>query len=141
MDIKKLQCFQHIKWNPSKRDLRQFGFTALAGLAIIGTVVLLRAGHVTTAVLALWLTGAVLCILSLMPVAGRAAYFLVNVPAGILGFCISRIGLTLIFFMVFLPIGYALRLMGRDSLQMRRDSRGWLPVSIDRSASSFYRQF
>ena len=46
-----------------------------------------------------------------------------------LGFCVGRVFgtlfLLLLFFVVLLPLGLALRLFGKDLLQMRK----WLPVA------------
>jgi len=54
--------------------------------------------------------------------------------ANVLGYINSRILLTLIFYGLFMPYGFVLRLIGRDPLQRRGESKDsyWTPREVTR---------
>lgn len=49
--------------------------------------------------------------------------------SAVLGWINSRIILTVVFLLIFTPVGLAMRLLGRDALRLRRTTRltGWEP--------------
>ena len=141
MDIRHLQCFTHIRWNPSRRDLRTFGVTMLVGFAVLGAIAAFRSGGVTGTAKTLWALGAALALTSVIPGVGRAAYFLVNLPAAIIGFCMSRVALAIMFFLVVTPVGAILRVFGKDLLQRKPASGGWVALDSNNEASRYYQQF
>ena len=138
-----LPCFQHIQWYPDRDELRRFAFWMLGGFALLGLVGVWRTGAVGMGPCIMWGLGVVLALSTLVPGLGRAAYLGVYLVSGILGYIVSRIVLALIFCLVFVPIGLALRVRGRDILQRGRPAAAsmWLPHHQRQDPNSYYRQF
>lgn len=131
-----------INWNPGPRQLRQFGWVALAALPALGwlwsggrwTVVLpLAAAGGATAGLGLWAPR------RLKPL--FVAVSLVTLPVGLV---VAELTTVLLFFGVFVPLGLLMRLFRRDSLQRRlapdADSY-WQPKSQPAGIAGYFRQW
>ena len=141
MHLKQLPCFRHLSWRPSPKELRQFGMAMLCGFAILGLITLARTRTFNTQVAILWTVGALLAILSRIPGLNRIAYLTVNLPTSALGYLVSRVALTLVFFLVFVPIGQFLKWTGKDLLQIKGGSSTWVPVEDKTDASTYSHQF
>lgn len=143
MRIAQLRPFQHLEWHPGRGELRRFAVGMLVGFALVGALAAVRRHGVGTASLVFWGLGVALALGALVPGLGRAVYLAVYLPTSVVGFVVSHIVLTLIFFLVFTPLAVTLRLMGHDLLRLRPGRQGaqWLPRSGDRSRDSYYRQF
>ena len=143
MELKKLSCFQHVQWDPDRKELLKFARAMIVGFAVIGLLVAWRRHELVTSTFVLWSIGAALAAISLVPVLGKFAYLAVYVPTGIVGFVVSRVILTIIFFLFFVPLGILLKLNGKDLLHSRRNTGGteWIAHSGARDRKSFYRQF
>jgi hypothetical protein len=138
-----LPCFQHVRWNPDRSELRRFALWMLGGFAVLGLIAVWRTGTVGVGPSILWGLGLALAIGAMVPGLGRVAYLAVYLTSGVIGYVVSRIVLALIFYLVFLPIGFALRARGRDILQRRRPAQAsmWLPHHQRQDPGSYYRQF
>ncbi len=55
-----------------------------------------------------------MAIAAVVPVLGKMAYLVVYMATGIIGFVVSRIILTVVFFLLFTPLGFLLKLTGKD---------------------------
>lgn len=143
MKLTALPFFQHVNWRPDARELRRFALAMLIGFAVLGLLATWRAGEVTTTSIILWSIGAFLALAAFVPGLGRAAYLAVYLPTSIIGYVVSNVILTLMFFLVITPLGILLRLMGKDFLQQRRqkEKTRWMPVKGGKSEDSYYRQF
>lgn len=141
MQLKQLPCFRHLSWRPSPKELREFGLAMLCGFAILGLIALARNRAFTPAVAILWTAGATLAVLSWIPGAGRIAYIAVNLPTSAFGYLLSRVALSLIFFLVFVPIGRFLKWKGKDPLQLKGRSSTWVPVEDKKDAANYSHQF
>jgi hypothetical protein len=143
MKFTELPCFQHVQWRPDRAELRRFAVAMSVGFAVIGLIVAWRAQAFGKWTFFYWGIGAALAIAALVPGLGRAAYLCVYVPTSAIGYVVSHIVLTLIFYLVFVPIGLLLRLMGKDLLQMRaaRGQTKWRRVEEVKDANRYYRQF
>ena len=143
MNLKGLPCFQHVQWNPGPTELRSFARAMLIGFAVIGLLAAWRQDGFGTVTYTLWGSGAILAVAALMPVVGKFAHLLVYVVTGILGFVISRIILTAVFFLLFTPLGLLLKALGKDFLHTRRSSSGteWIAHAPMSDRQSFYRRF
>lgn len=142
MDITALPFFQHVKWRPDAKELRRFAVAMLIGFGLLGLLSAWRAGGVGTGSTVLWRIGAVLAVAALVPGLGRIAYLAVYLPTSIIGYVVSHVILTIMFFFVITPLGIMLRLMGKDPLGQRRPKRaGWTPVNGVKGEDSYYRQF
>ena len=140
MNIKALPFFQHIKWRPDARELRRFAIAMLIGFFVLGALAAWRAGGIGTGSIVLWGIGAFLAIAAFVPGVGRIAYLAVYLPTSIIGYVVSHVMLTLMFFLVITPLAIILRLLGKDVLQQRNKS-GWMPVKEIKNEESYYRQF
>jgi hypothetical protein len=130
-----------INWQPTDRQLRQFGLIAAFALPLIG-----------------WLWGASVLLVSLLasgglviavagmayPRAVRPLFLGLTIVASPIGIVVSELTMLLMFFGLFLPIGLVFRLIKRDALQLKFDRRSqsyWQPKQPPGGAGSYYRQF
>ena len=143
MKIETLPFFRHVKWHPDARELRRFAIAMLIGFSLLGLLSAWRAKEIGTTPIVLWSIGVFLAVAAFVPRLGRVAYLGVYLPTSIIGYVVSNIILTLMFFFVITPLGIILRLMGKDLLQERRqkDKTHWNPVNAVKSEDSYYRQF
>ena len=141
--VSALPCFHHVHWHPDRAELRRFAWWMLGGFAILGGMAAWRMGAVGVAPLVVWGLGAALAASTLVPHLGRAAYLAVYLTSGVIGYVVSRVVLTAIFYLVFTPIGVALRVSQRDLLGARRPQGGstWIRHQQRGTADSYYRQF
>jgi hypothetical protein len=141
--VASLPFFQHIKWHPDARELRRFAIAMLIGFAVLGLLSAWRAGGIGTTSIVLWSAGVFLALAAFVPGLGRLAYLAVYLPSSIIGYIVSSVLLTVMFFLVITPMGIILRLMGKDPLQERRQKNKthWNPVKASKSEDSYYRQF
>jgi preprotein translocase subunit Sss1 len=143
MNVKDLPCFQHVKWDPSRTELFTFSRAMLIGFALIGLLVAWRQDGFGTATFTLWGIGAALAVAGFVPVVGKFAYLAIYVLTGIIGYAISRVILTGIFFLLFTPLGLLLKVMGKDFLRARPHASGteWIAHARVSDRQSFYRRF
>jgi hypothetical protein len=143
MKIRQLACFQHVKWDPDRHELRRFARSMLVGFALIGLVRVLFRHHIEMSTLVLWSLGLVLAVGAMLSRLGRVTYLAVYLPTSLIGYGVSQTILTLLFFLVFAPLGLVLRLLGKDLLGL--EGRGlrsnWTSHPAVRDAESYYRQF
>jgi hypothetical protein len=143
VNITDLPFFKHIKWRPDARELRRFAVAMLIGFSLLGLFSVWRAGEITTASIVLWGIGVFLAVAAFVPRLGRLAYLGVYLPTSVIGYVVSQVILTLMFFLVITPLGIILRLMRKDVLQQRRrrQKTHWTLVKSSRTDDSYYRQF
>jgi hypothetical protein len=143
MKLKALPFFQHVKWQPDAAELRRFAIAMLIGFFVLGLLSVWRTRGIHTGSIVLWSIGAVLALAAFVPKLGRIAYLAVYLPTSIIGYVVSNVMLTLMFFLVITPLGIILKLMGKDVLQQRRQERKtqWTPIKETKNEDSYYRQF
>lgn len=135
-----------MNWNPSDRQLRQFGLIGLVALPLIGwlwfgesaTAVNLTAVVVSTAIGVVLAGLGLLCPGVLKPV--FVALMLIAIPIGTV---ISEVALGLVFFGLFVPLGLVFRLIGRDVLDLKFDPEAttyWRPKKGPTDAAGYLRQ-
>lgn len=120
----------------SKKALRSFGWLVGGVLLLIALVVWWRHDWMfTTPVYWLGGIGGALVILgSGVPVALRPLYHVWMALALVLGFVMTRVLLTLVFFLLITPIGLVRRLLGKDPLRQQPDADTpsyWIPKTYD----------
>ena len=107
--------------DPSVRALRRFGLVVGGVLLAIGGVLLWRRGGGPLA-WGLGGAGALLVVLGVaVPVALRPVRTVWMAVAFALGFVMTRVLLTVVFALTVVPIGLALRVLGKDPLHRRPD--------------------
>jgi hypothetical protein len=114
-----------INWQPSSAELRRWGITVCAALAVSGSLFQFvdwgpfRAGHA----LAPWLWGFGLFALATAGSGtrlGLPAYWAWMGFVFVVGSVIGTLALATVYFLVVTPLGLAARLAGRDRLALRR---------------------
>ena len=143
MKITTLPFFQHVKWRRDARELRRFAIAMLIGFFVLGVLSAWKVKGIGTGSIVLWSIGVVLAVAAFVPKLGRIAYLAVYLPTSIIGYVVSNVMLTLMFFLVVTPLGIVMKLMGKDVLQQRKPNRKtqWTPVKETRNEDSYYRQF
>lgn len=142
MKLADLQAFQHVNWDPDAKELRSFAVAMLVGFALLGLLAAAKARGFGANSFVLWTVGAILAVASQVPGMGRWAYLAVYVPSSLMGFVISQVLLTVIFVVVFTPIGLVLRLTGKDPLYLRPGKRlHWFTHAERTERRRYYRQY
>ena len=142
-----------IDWNPDAKTLRQFGWIALVGFAFLALIAYME-----------WLIFAFGLGSWRLPLAGGfaavgllAAFFSLVAPRANLpifvgltvlafpiGFVLSYLIMFTLFYLIIAPIGLALRLFGKDpmDLRFRSDlSSYWVDARPARPPESYFRQY
>jgi hypothetical protein len=106
---------------PSARDLNILALIFLVIPGVMGAYLLLWKGAASGYV---WIAaGTVLCLARLITPLFRAIYqFWIGLSV-VIGYFVSRILLTIIFFLVMTPTGLIMRMVGKDPMERERDPR------------------
>jgi len=131
-----------IPWRPSTRMLRQFA----ALWVVFGCILAWRLGAMAGSEAGLTVVALALIIGLpglIWPRTIRRpflAMFLLTFP---IGWVVSHVVLTALYYLVFTPLGLAFRLTGRDALVLRRPARPshWVPRQPAAAADRYFRQF
>lgn len=127
-------------WNPTSRQLRQFGGLCCIALPLLGW--LWSGSSTVTTTLAL-IGGLVAAAAWVYPKAVAPLFvglMLVTTPIGMV---IGELAMFLIYITVFLPIGIFFRVTSRDRLKLKLDRQVtsyWQPKRQPNSVASYYRQ-
>jgi len=134
-----------INWNLGSRELRQFAglwFPAFGG--VIGGIVAWHTGSLPVAV-AVWIATVLLSLAMLVaPGLARPLYVALACLAFPVGWLVSHVLLVMIYYLVFTPIGLAVRLFGRDPLQRKfvpSAKTYWVPHTLDDDRARYFQQF
>ena len=142
-----------LDFRPDSRQLRQFGFIALAAFGLLGALTWWNGGLFGFAfgsaarpvAIGLWALGASSALLSMVwPGGNRALFVLLSVVAFPIGFVVSHVALAVLFFGVLTPVGLLLRLLGRDPLERGFDKERksyWVDLPELTSERDYFRQF
>ena len=128
---------------PSPRTLRQFAVLFLIVFAVMAGLRVWR-GDMGATTTALGVAGVVVGVLGLVrPEAIRYLYTGWMIAAFPIGWTVSRIIVTALFFLVFTPFAVVFKLFGRDALHRRRqEARSyWMPSERAERIESYYGQF
>ena len=109
---------KHIK--AGKKDLRSFG-------VMIGIIFLLIAGFLIykdkeSFQMLLYIAGSFIGLGLLIPILLKPIYILWMAFAIILGWIMTRLILSLLFYVIITPIGVILKIIGKDSLELKKQS-------------------
>ncbi|MFA6091906.1 MAG: SxtJ family membrane protein [Elusimicrobiota bacterium] len=129
-----------IDWEPGARRIKQFGLGLLGFSALLAFMSWRKGATPSAAVL---LAGLGMLTLAL-PRAGRRIYQGWMALVYPIGACVSVLLLALLYFGVITPIGLALRIFGRDALQLRPLSAGesgWAELKLSSDPKHYERLF
>jgi hypothetical protein len=133
-----------INRNPGVRELRSFARIWLpAFVALLGGVLYWRVDQPTAAIL-VWGVGAAVAVAVLANrTVARAVFVALLIVTYPIGLVISTVALAILFYVVFTPLGWGMRVMGRDPLRLRaRGARSdWQPVTQNDDPDRAFRQF
>ena len=141
--------FVKLNWKPNKKELRQFGAVFMGGFLIIGVAKYfwpfpwLISKDQTAG---LWLMGIGAVVGGIGLTGSRIAlpfYWAWLGIAFVLGNVMSRIIISLIYFLLFTPMRLLGNLLGRDKLQLKRPQTDsyWLDISLPKDPKEYERQF
>lgn len=138
---------------PERKQLRQFGFVALAAFGLLGGVILWRGGlfgadfgaRGPAVAYVLWGIGVLSAFFSTVaPEANRPLFVALQVVAFPIGWVLSHVVLAVVFFGILTPVGLVFRLIGRDPLAKRFDSNErsyWVDLPEVSDKKDYFRQF
>jgi hypothetical protein len=111
---------EHDNSGADRSELRKFGITMACGFAAFGTLVLWRGKSFFPY---LYIASAVFLILGLVvPISLKSVHKVWMTLAAAMGWFMTRVILTILFFAVFTPIGAIARLLGKQFLDFRMDA-------------------
>jgi hypothetical protein len=134
-----------INRNPSRRELRLFGFVWLGFFLLV-------AGGVWLKLHSPALTASLACVAVVVPMLGwaassfmRAIYVGMSYIAWPIGFVVSHVLLGAVYYLFLTPIGLIMRATGYDPMRRRFDQKlrsYWIERDTDeRDQRSYFRQF
>jgi hypothetical protein len=133
-----------INRNPDVRELRAFARIWFPLFVVVaGALTWWRADSPGAAV-AVWLGGGALAALILVSTEAARIFFVglmtITYPIGLV---ISTLALAFMFYVVFTPLGFAMRMAGRDALQLKDSSAPsqWTPYAQDDRPERAFRQY
>jgi hypothetical protein len=133
-----------VNWNPSRRDLRQFGAIWCPLFAAAAGVLLYRAGA-RVAAEAIWGAGALVLLTGLAAPGTLKGLFVVWMALAYpIGWAVSHAVLGLTYFGMFTLVGGIMRLVGYDPLARQRRpgaSTYWNEANERARAADYFRQF
>ena len=133
-----------INKNPSRRELMWFGLLFLVFFGIVGALFRWQFGEPRVATI-LWLAAiAVVVIYYILPPIRRPMYLGWMYLALPIGWVISHVLLGAVYYLVFTPIGLALRLLGHDPMLRRFEPQArsyWIEHRPGERNDRYFRQF
>ena len=133
-EIKNIKC--------EKSDLRKFGITIGILLMIIAGILFWKEKESFQLFLTI---GAVLCVFSVViPVILKPIYWIWMIFATILGWIMTRVILSILFYVIITPIGLISRLFGKQFLELKwneKNSTYWNYRSDKLDKRSYEKQF
>ena len=110
-----------INRNPTRKELNQFGFIWLGFLTFFGAIARFKLDAPTVA-LVLWIAAVVVPVIGwTVPAFMRAIFLGMSYLAWPIGFVVSHVILALVYYLVFTPVGLAMRIFGYDPMKRRFD--------------------
>ena len=139
-----------MNWDPSDRQLRQFGFIGLAAFPAIGWFFSGRPSpsswiaEPSTIMISFAVLGLIAGLLAwLRPKLLKFVFIAMTLAAFPIGLVLSEIIILLIYITLFVPVALLFRCIGRDALHRQLD-RGaktyWTPKETPKDAESYFRQ-
>lgn len=146
-------ALHQINFRPGRRDLRRFGFIALAAYGLLGALVYWKkglfglelGGAADPVAFALWGAGLLAAFCSVVrPEGNRPLYVGMSVVTFPLGYVVSHLVLLLFFYGVLTPFGLVFRLVGYDPLRRKFDPEAvtyWGRRDAPDSVERYFRQY
>ena len=133
-----------INWHPSDRELRLFAAVQMVVVTVSAWLLHRRFGWDVAAASLLLASSAWLIAGLIVPQWMRPFFIAWMVAAFPIGWLTSHVVLAIVYFAVITPIGFALRLAGRDTLQRNarpEDTTYWISRPQPPESSRYFRPF
>jgi len=133
-----------INWRPSNKDLRIFAILLMCFGVIVAAMMAFKSGHTSAAAWVLTVTGGLGLLGVGSPRAIYPLYLVWMTLAFPIGWTVSHVMMAIVFYLVLTPIGFIMRLCGRDPMHRRRDRSAttyWTPRTPSRDVKRYFRQF
>ncbi len=131
-----------INKNPSPRELRLFGIAFVVFFAALGAVLYWQVN--ATAGKVAWTSAAVVApLFAFVPPLRRPIYLGWTYLTFPIGWTLTQVLLGSVFYLVVVPVGFLMRLCGRDPLHrgMTGEDSYWTPRAAAASKSRYFKQF
>jgi hypothetical protein len=138
-----MSIYKEINKNPSRRELFNFGAIFLGGMGILGAVNQFYL-HKPAVAETLWMVGAAVFVLALLPVIGRLLYILWMGFGLTIGFFTAPIIMFILYVVVMVPVGLVFKLTKRDTMRRGLDPKAgsyWEEYPRSDDPASYIRQF
>jgi hypothetical protein len=132
-----------INKNPSQKELAWFGVLCVGFFALVGASVLHKTHHLHSAIMVWSLAAMGIFLYFAIPPLRRPIYLAWMYAAYPIGWAMSYVLLTAVFYCVFTPVGLLMRALGRDPLARtfnRSATTYWEPHDPGTSAERYFRQ-
>lgn len=142
-----------IDFDPDERTLRQFGWIALGGFGLLAglawfekLIFAFGLGAAKTPIaLGLLAVGVLAAVIGLVyPKANRFLFVGLAVLAFPIGFVLSYVIMTTLFFLIIGPIGVVMRLLGHDPMNRKLEPEAasyWIPADPMPPRDRYFKQF
>jgi saxitoxin biosynthesis operon SxtJ-like protein len=133
-----------INRHPNARELRTFARIWFPLFVVVAGALTWWRGESPAAAAVVWIVGVVIAALIWASAEAARIFFVgfmtITYPIGLI---VSTIALGFMFYIVFTPLGFFMRLAGRDPLQLksRAAPSNWTPYEQDDSAERAFRQY
>ena len=129
-----------INWNPSSRQLRQFGVACVLALPLIGWLWGLAGQTIGILVV----IGCLLCVIGFaFPSLLKPVFVGLTVLVAPIGIVVGELTMLIIYYGVFLPMSIVFKILNRDALQLKiqLDRKSyWQSKKKPSSVASYFRQ-
>lgn len=142
-----------IQWHPDRKTLRLFGLISLVAFPLLGLMAYYRVmafaplpeSSAGTVAAALGIVGVLSGILAVAaPIALKPLFLGLSLIGAPIGFVVSHLVLTIIYYLVITPIALVFKLIGRDALHRKLDPAAdsyWIPRAEPRDVKRYFKQF
>ena len=110
-----------INWNPSRKELKVFSLLLIVFSAVVAWMVHRKGGSVEAVSLVASIGTAAGIAGLVCPPFIRVVYVVWMAAVSPIGIVVSNVVIALVFFGVVCPVGFLMRMTGRDALQLRFD--------------------
>ena len=133
-----------INWQPTHRQLRQFGAAFLVAGIVVGGVLWWRLGE-NLASQILWVVGPLAALVGwIAPRALKPVFLALSLAAYPIGMVVGTLALAATYYLLITPIGLFFRLIGRDLLHRRFEpdtASYWVERPPPAPPARYFRQF
>ncbi len=129
-------------WHPNRNELLQFGWASFFAFGLLGFFCRYWWDLPTLGWVFKILGGYGGLMAMLSPFKVYPLYLLVTLVAMPIGLVVSNLLLGTIYFVIMTPLGFGLRVIGRDALRLKKPSGDsyWVPHERRTDPASYYRQ-